>query len=123
VGRIDVDGWSANTAADSADHMAYGPYATTWGGGAMQAVFHMMVDDNTFDDGVVVKLEAHDAMNDQTFATREVHRKEFKKTMTYQRFTLDADLAGRGGHQIETRVWYGDIAYVRLQKIVVNTAD
>jgi hypothetical protein len=43
--------------------------------------------------------------------------------MTYQRFALNVDLAGRAGHSLEARVWWHDIAYVKLDKVVVNTAD
>ncbi len=122
-GRADGDGWSANTADDSAGHMSYGPYATDWGGGSGQAVFYLMVDNNLADDLVVVTLDAYDATAGQVLASREVHRKEFRSTGVYQRFAVDFGLDGRAGHRIEARVDWQDVSYVKLDKIVVNVAD
>jgi hypothetical protein len=55
-------------------------------------------------------------------ASRDVHRREFRATGVYQRFSLTFNLAGRAGHAIETRVYWRDNAFVNLDKIVVNTA-
>ena len=40
-----------------------------------------------------------------------------------QSFPLDADLAGCAGHTMEIRVWWHDIAYVRLDKVTVTTME
>ncbi|MFH1436953.1 MAG: hypothetical protein ABIJ56_14690 [Pseudomonadota bacterium] len=38
-----------------------------------------------------------------------------------QPFPPDADLSGRAGHAMEVRVWWHDIAFVRLDKVTVTT--
>jgi hypothetical protein len=103
--------------------MVYGPYATEWGGGSGQAVFVMMVDDNVYDNEPVVTLEAYDATADQILTSRPVRRKEFRARSTYQRFAINFDLEGREGHRMETRVWWHDISYVRVDKVIVNVAN
>ena len=123
VGKVDGDGWAAATGPDAAGHMVFGPYATDWGGGSAQAAFWMMVDNNSSDDLPVVTLDIRDNTTGGTVATRVVRRKEFRKVSTYQRFGLDFNLDGRAGHGIETRVYWHDVSYVRVDKVVVNAAD
>jgi hypothetical protein len=122
VGRTEAEGWSANTGGDVAGHMVHGPYANNWGAGAGQAVFVMMVDDNDYDNEPVVTLEAYDATAGAVIASQPVRRREFKKRGTYQRVALNFDLEGRDGHSMEVRVWWHDISYVRIDKVVVNLA-
>jgi hypothetical protein len=102
--------------------MSYGPYAVDWGAGSAQAAFWLMVDNNNADNGKVVTLDVYDADADQVLATREITRKEWRAPGVYQRFGLDFGLDGRAGHRIETRVYWHDISYVKLDKIVVNTS-
>jgi hypothetical protein len=123
VGHAEADGWAATTSGDVANHIAYGPYATDWGGGSAQAVFVLMVDDNSGDDTVVVTLDVHDADTQQVLGTRAVRRRELWQPYRYQRFGLNVDLAGHAGHHMEVRVWWHDISYVRLDKVVVNVAQ
>lgn len=123
IGRVDGDGWQAATGPDSAGHMAYGPYATHWGGGSAQAAFHLMVDNNTAANDIVVTLEINDATADRIIASRPVRRHELRAAHTYQRFTLDIDLAGRAGHRMETRVFWHDVSFVKLDKVVLDLAD
>jgi hypothetical protein len=121
IGRADGDGWAANTAADGAGHMAFGPYATDWGGQAAHASFYLLVDNNSAANDLVVKLEIYDSVTEKTLASRDVHRYDFRAPGVYQRFGLDADLAGTAGHKMETRVWWMDVSYVRLQKVLLHT--
>lgn len=123
VGRAEADGWSAATGPDKAGHMIYGPYATDWGGGAAQAVFELMVDNNTADDGVVVKLDIYDYSANAVVATREVRRRELRKPFAFQRFTLNAALDGRAGHKMEARVYWTDISYVKVKAVTVNLSS
>jgi hypothetical protein len=123
VGRAEADGWSAATGPDRAGHMIYGPYATDWGGGAAQAVFDLMVDNNSADNGVVVKIDINDFTTNTIVATREVRRREFRGTFTYQRFTLNTPLDGRAGHQMEARVYWTDISYVKVKRVTMNLSD
>jgi len=119
VGRAEADGWGASTALDAAGHMAFGPYATGWGGGTATATFRLMVDDASADDAVVATIDVHDATTDETLAARDLRRRSFGGPMAYTDFTLAASLAGRAGHRMETRVWFHDRSYLRLDRVVV----
>ena len=122
IGSADVDGWSASLVVDEPGHLAFGPYADDWGGISATAVFHLMVDDNTADNLDVVTLDIYDATADEVLAVRAVTRAEFSTTMTYQPFSLGADLSGRTGNVLEARVFWHDVTYVRFDKVVVTTA-
>jgi hypothetical protein len=121
LGRAEADGWSASTGADDAGHMSYGPYAVDWGERSVQAVFELQVDNNTADDRVVVTVDVNDAAADQVVASREVRRREFRAPSRYQAFAVDASLAGRAGHRMEARVYWHDVSYVKLDRVVVTT--
>lgn len=123
TGAVDADGWSASTAANTAGHLAYGPYAVDWGGGAGQAVFHVMIDDNTASDDLVVTLDVYDATAAQVIGQRAIHRRQFRDRSVYDRFAVNFDLQGRAGHQMETRVVWLDNAYIRLDKVVVKLTE
>ena len=103
--------------------MVHGPYATNWGGGAAQAVFVLLVDDNEYDNQPVVTLEAYDSTTGEILSSRPVLRREFRARDTYQRFAINFDLEGREGHSMETRVWWHDISYVRVDKVIVHASD
>ncbi len=118
VGRRDGDGWSANTAADVPGSLIYGPYAAHWGSGAMRAVFRMMVDAITT-GGTVVTIEVYDATAGQIIASQAVARSRFSQPFMYQDISLDFSLSGRLGHSIETRVYWHDISYVKVDKVSV----
>jgi hypothetical protein len=123
VGRLDGAAWQAATGLDAAGHMAYGPYATDWGGGSAEAVFTLMVDNITAPNDLVVTLEVNDFTSNQIIASREVRRHELRQALTYQRFAVDVDLRGRAGHQMETRVFWHDVSFVKLDKVTVHVAD
>jgi hypothetical protein len=122
VGRPDADGWSANTATDSKGYLSYGPYATDWGEGAAQAVFYLMVDNNSADNQVVATIDINDATTDESLVSRQITRRQFRTPSLYQRFAINVDLTGRAGHKMEARVWWTDTSYVRVDRIVVNTS-
>jgi hypothetical protein len=119
VGRQDADGWSANTAWDPAGRLLHGPYATTWGAGPMTAVFRMMVDNVSADQYVVATLDVYDATANQVLASRQIRRNQFSTPLTYADFSLDFNLQGRSGHAIETRIWWNDISYLKVDKVTL----
>ncbi len=123
IGRAESGGWSANTTNDQPNHMAYGPYATDWGGGSVQGVFVLMVDNNTADNNEVVVLEVHDADTDENVSRRSIARQQFRAPFQYQRFTVNGDLDGRAGHKMEMRLWWSGTSYVRLDKVLVHTSE
>lgn len=123
MGQAEGDGWSVTSGQGGADHLLYGPYATDWGEHAAQAVYWLATDSPLPAADVVVTLEVNDATVDEVVATRTVRRSDFRGTGVYERFGLNVDLGGRGGHAMETRVqWPGD-AYVRVDRVVVNVVD
>jgi hypothetical protein len=122
IGRADGDGWSASTASDAAGHLFYGPYANDWGDGLTQAIFTLMVDNNSADDLVVATLDAYDSTSKEVLASRPLRRREFRGAGAYQGFSLTFSLAGRSGHAIETRVYWHDVSYMKLDKVVVRTS-
>ncbi|MCA9539154.1 MAG: hypothetical protein KC620_09735 [Myxococcales bacterium] len=119
LGRADGDGWSAATDRDSEGHLIFGPYARDWGEGRALVGFRLLVDVvNAADDEVVV-LDVYDADADQILASTHVRRRSLPGPFAYADFVLAADLAGRAGHAIETRVWWTDRSYVRVDRVEV----
>lgn len=109
------------TVATEAGHLAYGPYASNWGALFAAAEFCLQVDDNTADNNTVVTLDLYDATDDEILVLREVRRQEFGQASTYQAFEVTADLTGRKGHTLESRVYWHDVAYIKLDRVVVAT--
>ena len=83
----------------------------------------LLVDDNEYDNQPVVTLEAYDSTTGEILSSRPVLRREFRARDTYQRFAINFDLEGREGHSMETRVWWHDISYVRVDKVIVHASD
>jgi hypothetical protein len=120
IGRLDQDGWSADTQLDDTGYMIYGPYARDWGGGLNTAQFRLLIDVVDARDDTVVTLDIHDADAQEILVSRPIPRSAFSADFRYQDFTLDFNLAGRLGHAIETRVRWHDVSYVRVDKITVS---
>jgi hypothetical protein len=122
TGTAETDGWSANPKRHRAGHLAYGPYATNWGSGTVQAVFLLMVNGNPPCDRPLATLDLYDATTAEVLSRRSLKRRDFHAPRTFQRFALDADLAGRAGHTLETRVFWNGAAYLKLGRVFVNVA-
>jgi hypothetical protein len=118
VGRADGDGWSAATDLDGSGQMIYGPYATDIAGGSHTATYRMLVDNNTADNGDVVTIDVHDATAGSVLASSTITRQQWNAANAYQDFTLN--FTNTAGHQLEFRVYWRDISYVRVDKITVN---
>lgn len=101
--------------------MIYGPYAADWRGTSATATFSLMVDNNSADNLTVVVLDVYDATADRVLARREVHRREFTTAFSYQEFALTASLPNATNHRFETRVYWQDVSYVRVDKVTVET--
>jgi hypothetical protein len=118
VGRAEADGWSANTADDVRGHMLYGPYATDIPAGAHTATFRMMIDNNTADTLRVVNLDINDFARTTVLAQRAVNRPNFLSTFSYQDF--DVSFTSAAASQLEFRVFWEDIAYIRVDRVTVR---
>jgi hypothetical protein len=123
IGRVDGDGWSASTGSDSASYLVYGPYATDWGNAAAQVVIYLLVDNNSANNDVVATLDINDATISQVVASRPIHRGELRAPLQYQRFSLNVDLANRGGHKMESRLYWNKTSYVRVKNVIVNLVN
>ncbi|MCP3061127.1 hypothetical protein LXT21_20305 [Myxococcus sp. K38C18041901] len=119
VGRGEADGWSANTAEDPPGWLIHGPYASHWGDGPKTAVFRLMVD-SVVTGGNVVSLDVYDATAGQVIAKRVLSRAAFTQPFMFHDFSLGFSLDGRLGHAIETRVYWHDISYVKVDRISVT---
>lgn len=123
-GRADGDGWSAATGPDARGVMLYGPYTREIPAGAATATFRLMVDNRSADNGVVVRLEVNDFdgaspdCGDCVIASREVRRMEWSAPMTHQDFSVP--FSASAGHRLELRVYWTDISYVRVDRVVVT---
>ncbi|HUS65377.1 MAG TPA: hypothetical protein VMZ28_12580, partial [Kofleriaceae bacterium] len=122
IGRADAGGWSASTADDSAGALVYGPYATDWGDGSVQAVFDLVLDDTTADDAVVAIIDINDATADEIVGAREIRRRDLHAPMELQRVAVDGDLSGRAGHMMEARLHWKDVSYLRVDAVSVYTS-
>lgn len=118
VGAAEAGGWSANTNVDPPGHMVFGPYVDDLPAGPMTVSFQLMVDNHTADSLAVVTLDVFDATSSQVLASRAVTRDEFGASWTYEVKNLDFELVA--GHQLEFRVYWHDISYVRVGTIAVS---
>jgi len=120
VGRAEGDGWAAATGPDAEGHMAFGPYVRDLPDVPSRVTFRLMVDNHDADNLRVVTVDVYDTDADELLALRDVRRTEFAAPMTYQDVVLDVDLSGRAGHALETRVFWHDVSYVRLDRVEVT---
>lgn len=121
LGRKESDGWSANTAADRAGHLLYGPYTTDLPQGQHVARFRMMIDNHTDYDERVVNLDVYDATTGRPLCTRAVSRRQFTASHVYQDFSLP--FTNTTGHALEFRAWWDDMAFIKVGHVTALTED
>lgn len=122
VGRRDGDGWSANVAQDRGPaYLCYGPYTTAVesGGVPCEAQFYLMIDNNTADNGLVAILDVRDADSGHELAlNRYVYRRDFRATMTYQKFGINFVTPDQV-HRLEFRVYWQGSSYMKVGSVYV----
>lgn len=118
VGRAEGDGWGARVADDGAGHLAFGPYATHFGEGERTAVFRARIG-SAAPSTPVAYIDVWDASALELLAQKTFHASDFPGPDVYENLYLNFDLAGRSGHQIETRVWWLDQVDMHLDLIQV----
>ena len=79
-----------------------------------------MVDVADSRNETVVRLEIYDADADEIIASRDVLRSDFNSAFEYHDFTIEFDTQSRSMHRFETRVYWRDISYVRLDSVTVR---
>ena len=118
VGRAEADGWAANV-LDEPGHLIFGPYARDWGAQSITVTFRMMIDVVNASAEEVVTIDVFDATAQEVVASTPLTRRQFNAALQYQDFDLYADLSERLNHQFETRVFWHDISYVRVDRVTV----
>jgi hypothetical protein len=125
IGAREGDGWACSTAACDRGIMLYGPYTRDIPAGDFTAFFRMRVDNVVADNNVVARLEVNDYdgdvpnCGDCVIEARDVRRGEFPAPMQAVDVALDFTSPG-GGHRLEFRTLYRDIAYLWEDRIEVR---
>ena len=119
IGMVETDGRSANMLLDDPGHLAFGPYASDWSNGSKQAVFRMLIDVVNGAPEIVATADIFDATTQEIVASRQVLRSDFDLPFTYRNIAFDFDMAGREGHLMETRLYWHDISYLRLDRVSI----
>jgi hypothetical protein len=120
IGRAEDDGWSADTRVDEAGHLIFGPYDRGWPEGPLVAEFRMMLDVVNLREEIVVTVDIFDADTNEVVAAMPIPRAIFRAPFTYQDIRLPFDTRGRAGHAMETRMFWHDISYVRVDHVAVT---
>ena len=63
-------------------------------------------------------MDVRDGKGGVDLITRVVTRAEFAEEWVYQDFSVTFDLPAEAG-DLEVRVWWHDVSYVRLDRVVV----
>ena len=117
TGGGEADGWAASTGFHDSGHMLYGPYTSDWCGYKGVAQFSMMVDNNTADDLVLVKLDIFDATTGTVLAELDVTRSQFNTPFEFQTFSLGFDASYCTDHSLEARVYWTDNSFVKINTV------
>ena len=119
TGRIDGDGWSAQT-SDPEAFLVFGPYTTTVPAGQVSAYYRMLIDQVDADNLPVCEIDVVDATVQRVLARRTILRSEFPGAFSYREFELR--FSNPGAHQLEFRTKYLRRAYVRQDRVDVRAA-
>ncbi len=120
VGRADEDGWAAYVQPDESGYLVYGPYAQDWAAGELSASFRLMIDVVNDRPEIVATVDVYDADTGEILVIQNVLRSDFRQRFAYQDFTVNFSTAGREGHRMETRVFWHDISFMRVDRVLVE---
>ncbi len=118
VGRAGGAGWSADTNADSAGFMIYGPYQKA-AEGSRSIVYRMMIDNHSANNDDVVTIDVRDADTGTVLTQQTITRNMFRQDRVYQDFILNFSGAN-STDKLEYRVYWNDKAYINVDKILVR---
>ncbi|GAK54133.1 hypothetical protein, fragment [Candidatus Moduliflexus flocculans] len=89
----------------------------------LQAVFSIMIDNNTHDDANILILDVYDQRRDRIIANKLITRKDFPKAGDFSLFKLDFTPPSMTT-DVEIRIFYFGNAYVCADKIgILDPAD
>ncbi len=120
LGRAEEDGWSASVEPDQEGHLIYGPYAQDWSVGELSASYRIMIDVVNDRPEIVATMDLFDADTGEIFAIENIRRSDFNAPFTYQDFNINFNNQGREGHRLETRLYWHDISYMRVDRVLVE---
>jgi len=117
IGYAEGDGWAADI-YQPLDCLTYGPYSTDITPGRHVAVWKMLVDNATADNGQLVKLDIWDATANALIAETVLYRTAWSAANQYEYFGLPFTLpTDKAGHALEFRTFYYGYSHVRIDKI------
>ena len=116
TGRLDEEGWSANTQQDSEGFLTFGPYVKDVPVGSWEISWPLMIDNRSADNAKVVRLEVFDVDVDEILSFREIGRQEFERSFEYKSFNLRF-VHVNPSHRLEFRTyWYGN-AFIKMKNL------
>jgi hypothetical protein len=118
-----ADGWSARPASGKARRIMSGTIPVPPMSGSAQAAFLFTPAGNSPCGSPVATIELYDATTREVLGRRVLRRRDFGAPRAFQRFAVNADLGGRGGHQLQARVRHHGAGHLKLRRILVNLAE
>ncbi|UHA73730.1 RHS repeat domain-containing protein [Paenibacillus sp. 481] len=118
TGRVDGDGWAANTQQDKEGHLNFGPYARDLPVGTWEVSWPLLIDNNVADNEKVARLEVYDYETGEILAFREIHRQQLD-SQQFKNLKLRFNHTNTS-HRLEFRTyWYGN-AYIKLKDVQIK---
>ena len=122
TGQADTNGWSASPGADTANHLAYGPYVTGLDAGDYQITFSLMIDDLVAASGQsVAGIDVFDANSGTQLSTQGLSGADFSQANVPEEFTLDIGIGS--GTSLEFRVWWPGNVYLHFGGVVLDRVN
>ncbi|MFC1849226.1 hypothetical protein ACFL27_03355 [candidate division CSSED10-310 bacterium] len=125
IGQRNSVGWEARTSYDDEGWMAFGPYTTKVKAGYREAIFTMMIDNNTINNDLVALLEIGNpdyslpiAQPGKVIASKLIYREDFP--IAGELVDIVVPFYHHGGDdRLEFRVYWFDKAYLLIDKVVI----
>jgi hypothetical protein len=111
-------GGKAIRATTQQGFLCYGQYKKGYPVSPLQAVFSILVDNNTADDRVILILDLYDHYSDRVIGKTLITRKDFSKANDFVIFKFDFTPPSTDA-EMEFRIYYMGYSYVLADKIAV----
>lgn len=98
--------------------LCYGQYKKGYPLMPLQAVFSILIDNNTTDDRYILIIDVYDHNSDRVIGKQVISRKDFPKANEFCLFSFDFTPPSSQAN-MEFRIYYMGFAYVRANKITV----
>ncbi|WP_156160132.1 hypothetical protein [Paenibacillus sp. E194] len=122
TGRLDGEGWSANTQQDGEGFLTFGPYISVVPAGSWEVNWPLMIDNHSADNAKVAHIEAFDFETKEILAYREITCQEFERPFEYKNFNLKY-IQVNPSHRLEFRTyWYGN-AFIKMKNLQLKSME